>query len=101
MGHAHGPCIFNGCGRSDTIVHCYSVMSEGIPGRFVNNEAKITEWLLNKGRLVKKMARLLQLFASKGGRPQKSLDTDSIHHLIESKEIDPRQLSIDSCYPCD
>ena len=81
----------------DTIVHCYSVMSEGIPGRFVNNEATPTEWLLNKGRLGQKNGKGYYSYSpAMGGRPQKSLDTDSIQLLEskagQSKEIDPQTI---------
>ncbi|MGB1382706.1 MAG: fatty acid oxidation complex subunit alpha FadB [Porticoccaceae bacterium] len=94
-----GPAYLMDVVGLDTIVHCYSVMSEGIPERFVYDDTTPTEILLKSGRQGQKNARGYYSYTpSKGGRPEKTVDTDSIE-LIESvagksREIDP-QIIID------
>jgi 3-hydroxyacyl-CoA dehydrogenase/enoyl-CoA hydratase/3-hydroxybutyryl-CoA epimerase/enoyl-CoA isomerase len=92
-----GPAYLMDVVGLDTIVHCYSVMSEGIPARFVNNEATPTEWLLNEGRLGQKNGKGYYRYSpGKGGRPEQSIDTVSIQLLEskagKSKEIDPQTI---------
>ena len=94
-----GPAYLMDVVGLDTIVHCYSVMSEGIPERFVNDDTTPTETLLKSGRQGQKNGRGYYSYtAAKGGRPEKSVDPDSID-LLESiagasKEVEP-QIIID------
>lgn len=94
-----GPAYLMDVVGLDTIVHCYSVMSKGIPERFVNDDTTPTETLLNSGRQGQKNGRGYYSYtAAKGGRPEKSVDPDSIDLLASmagvSKEVDP-QIIID------
>lgn len=92
-----GPAYLMDVVGLDTIVHCYSVMAEGIPDRFVNDDTTPTELLLNDGRLGQKNGKGYYSYsAGKGGRPEKSLDASSIKLLEsntgKSKEIDPQTI---------
>jgi 3-hydroxyacyl-CoA dehydrogenase/enoyl-CoA hydratase/3-hydroxybutyryl-CoA epimerase/enoyl-CoA isomerase len=92
-----GPAYLMDVVGLDTIVHCYSVMSEGIPARFVNEVITPTETLLHAGRLGQKNGMGYYSYAAgKGGRPEKTLDTQSIELLEsvsgKSKEIDPQTI---------
>jgi 3-hydroxyacyl-CoA dehydrogenase/enoyl-CoA hydratase/3-hydroxybutyryl-CoA epimerase/enoyl-CoA isomerase len=92
-----GPAYLMDVVGLDTIVHCYSVMSKGIPERFVNKLKTPTESLLNSGRLGQKNGiGYYSYIAGKGGRPEKTVDTQSIE-LLESiagntKEIEPQTI---------
>jgi 3-hydroxyacyl-CoA dehydrogenase/enoyl-CoA hydratase/3-hydroxybutyryl-CoA epimerase/enoyl-CoA isomerase len=92
-----GPAYLMDVVGLDTIVHCYSVMSEGIPERFVNELTIPTEALLNAGRLGQKNGLGYYSYtAGKGGRPEKTIDAKSIE-LLESisgnsQEIDPQTI---------
>ncbi len=92
-----GPAYLMDVVGLDTIVHCYSVMSEGIPERFVNKLSTPTESLLNSGRLGQKNGMGYYSYtAGKGGRPEKTVDTQSIE-LLESisgktKEIETQTI---------
>ena len=92
-----GPAYLMDVVGLDTIVHCYSVMSEGIPERFVNELTTPTESLLNAGRLGQKNGLGYYSYkAGKGGRPEKTVDVKSIE-LLESiagktKEIEPQTI---------
>ncbi len=92
-----GPAYLMDVVGLDTIVHCYSVMSEGIPDRFVNDDTTPTELLLNNGRLGQKNGNGYYSYsAGKGGRPEKTLNTESINLLEsmsgKSEEIDPQTI---------
>ena len=92
-----GPAYLMDVVGLDTIVHCYSVMSEGIPERFVNDVTTPTESLLNAGRLGQKNGMGYYSYtAAKGGRPEKTIDSQSVE-LLESisgkhKEIDSQTI---------
>jgi 3-hydroxyacyl-CoA dehydrogenase/enoyl-CoA hydratase/3-hydroxybutyryl-CoA epimerase/enoyl-CoA isomerase len=72
-------------------------MSEGIPERFVNDVTTPTETLLNAGRLGQKNGMGYYSYtAAKGGRPEKTIDSQSVE-LLESisgkhKEIDSQTI---------
>jgi len=92
-----GPAYLMDVVGLDTIVHCYEVMSEGIPERFVNDDTAATEILLNAGRQGQKNGRgYYRYTAGMGGRPEKSVDPESID-LLESmagpsKQIEPQTI---------
>ena len=92
-----GPAYLMDVVGLDTIAHCYSVMSEGIPDRFKINETTPTELLLNAGRQGQKNGLGYYSYSpSKGGRPEKINDTTSIELLASaagsSKEIEPQTI---------
>ena len=92
-----GPAYLMDVVGLDTIVHCYSVMSEGIPERFIRDKKTPTEVLLNAGRQGQKNGLGYYSYtAAKGGRPEKTVDADSIK-LLESiagssNEIEPETI---------
>jgi 3-hydroxyacyl-CoA dehydrogenase/enoyl-CoA hydratase/3-hydroxybutyryl-CoA epimerase/enoyl-CoA isomerase len=92
-----GPAYLMDVVGLDTIVHCYSVMSEGIPERFIRDKTTPTEVLLNAGRQGQKNGLGYYSYtAAKGGRPEKTVDADSIK-LLESlagssNEIEPETI---------
>jgi 3-hydroxyacyl-CoA dehydrogenase/enoyl-CoA hydratase/3-hydroxybutyryl-CoA epimerase/enoyl-CoA isomerase len=92
-----GPAYLMDVVGLDTIVHCYSVMAEGIPQRFVNTEKTPTEVLLESGRQGQKNGvGYYSYTASKSSRPEKSVDPKTVA-LIESiagpsKEVDPQTI---------
>ena len=92
-----GPAYLMDVVGLDTIVHCYSVMAEGIPQRFVNTEKTPTEVLLESGRQGQKNGvGYYSYIASKSSRPEKSVDPKTVA-LIESiagpsKEVDPQTI---------
>jgi 3-hydroxyacyl-CoA dehydrogenase/enoyl-CoA hydratase/3-hydroxybutyryl-CoA epimerase/enoyl-CoA isomerase len=92
-----GPAYLMDVVGLDTIVHCYSVMSEGIPQRFVSDDTTPTETLLNSGRQGQKNGRGYYSYtAGQGGRPEKTIDSASID-LLESltgpsKKIEPQSI---------
>ena len=92
-----GPAYLMDVVGLDTIVHCYGVMSEGIPERFVNDDITATEILLNAGRQGQKNASGYYRYSpGKGGRPEKAVDPESINILEASagpsKEIEPQTI---------
>jgi len=92
-----GPAYLMDVVGLDTIAHCYSVMSEGIPDRFKINETTPTELLLNAGRQGQKNGLGYYSYSpGKGGRPEKTNDTTSIELLASaagsSKEIEPQTI---------
>jgi len=92
-----GPAYLMDVVGLDTIVHCYSVMSEGIPERFVNDVTTPTESLLNAGRQGQKNGMGYYSYsAGKGGRPEKTMDTQSIELLesISGKSIEIKPQTI-------
>lgn len=92
-----GPAYLMDVVGLDTIVHCYAVMSEGIPERFIRDKKTPTEVLLNAGRQGQKNGLGYYSYtAAKGGRPEKTVDADSIK-LLESiagssNEIEPETI---------
>jgi 3-hydroxyacyl-CoA dehydrogenase/enoyl-CoA hydratase/3-hydroxybutyryl-CoA epimerase/enoyl-CoA isomerase len=92
-----GPAYLMDVVGLDTIVHCYSVMSEGIPQRFINEDTTPTETLLRSGRQGQKNGRGYYSYtAGQGGRPEKTEDSASID-LLESiagpsKQIEPQTI---------
>ncbi|MDG2018812.1 MAG: 3-hydroxyacyl-CoA dehydrogenase family protein, partial [Porticoccaceae bacterium] len=92
-----GPAYLMDVVGLDTIVHCYAVMSEGIPERFIIDHTTPTEILLKSGRQGQKNGLGYYSYtAGKGGRPEKTIDSKSIE-LLESlsgasREIDPQTI---------
>ena len=92
-----GPAYLMDVVGLDTIVHCYSVMSEGTHERFIRDKKTPTEVLLNAGRQGQKNGLGYYSYtAAKGGRPEKTVDADSIK-LLESlagssNEIEPETI---------
>ena len=92
-----GPAYLMDVVGLDTIVHCYSVMSEGIPTRFNKDAITPTEALLNAGRQGQKNGKGYYSYTpGKGGRPEKTVDAVSIE-LLQSmagpcQEIEPQTI---------
>jgi len=77
-----GPAYLMDVVGLDTIVHCYSVMTEGLPERFVKNGEMPTETLLKAGRQGQKNGLGYYSYQpSAGGKPEKKVDQRSIDLL--------------------
>jgi len=92
-----GPAYLMDVVGLDTIVHCYSVMTEGLPERFVKKDKMPTEVLLEAGRLGQKNGLGYYSYqASEGGKPQKNNDQRSIDLLTSITgnhcEIEPQTI---------
>jgi 3-hydroxyacyl-CoA dehydrogenase/enoyl-CoA hydratase/3-hydroxybutyryl-CoA epimerase/enoyl-CoA isomerase len=78
-----GPAYLMDVVGLDTIVHCYAVMTEGLPERFVKNGEMPTETLLKTGRQGQKNGLGYYSYQpSAGGKPEKTVDQRSIDLLI-------------------
>jgi len=92
-----GPAYLMDVVGLDTISHCYSVMAEGLPERFIKSNEIPTEILLKAGRLGQKNALGYYRYKqAEGGRPEKIVDKDSVA-LLEliagpSREIEPQTI---------
>lgn len=92
-----GPAYLMDVVGLDTIVHCYSVMTEGLPERFVNDGELPTQALLRTGRKGQKNGLGYYSYQpSEGGKPEKTVDQRSVDLLISmtgsNYEIEPQTI---------
>jgi len=92
-----GPAYLMDVVGLDTILHCYSVMTDGLPERFVKPQKVPTEVLLEHSRLGQKNGLGYYCYEqSSSGRPKKRVDSQTVE-LLESiagtsHELDPQKI---------
>ena len=92
-----GPAYLMDVVGLDTIVHCYSVMNEGLPERFVIEGELPTQALLKAGHKGQKNGLGYYSYQpSESGKPQKTVDQRSIDLLTSitksNKELDAQTI---------